>query len=675
MTSGSPEEADAAPGRPSHVMDGAQFGAGVRRLLTRAGHDLRRGTPGEGDNLLVWGHGEEARRGADLAAATGATLVRVGHAFLRMQPAGPSGAAPIGLLLDRRGLHSDASSPSDLEAILSGHPLDDTALMDRARDAIARLQAAHLTAHAPVDPELAPPDPGFVLVIDQPRGHAAIRLGHANADSFAEMLTWARQDHPDAAIRVLRDFGARSGGGQGHFDPATLPPGVAIEDRPVSPVRLFEHARAVYTVTSLMGFEALLAGHRPVTFGVPFYAGWGLTDDRRPVPARRNRRLTRAQLAAAALILYPVWHDLHRDRPGTLEDALGALEAQARAWREDRAGYVAFAVRDWKRPYPTAFFGQQGGALSRVRDVDTAARDGRPVQVWAGRESPRLVEACAQSGRRLLRVGDGVLPLRALGGRPRPPLSLVQDDLGNPHDHRRESRLEHLIASAAALPDTRLARAERLIAAIAGSRRPDDAPPPSSGIEGPFVLVAGQAAGDAALLHDAGEMATAHDLLRTARRLHPQARLVYWAPPAAPTDPSDGAEALADDVARGTDPIALIEGAERMVTISSGLGFEALLRGRPVTVLGAPFYAGWGLTTDFGPVPDRRRARPSLAALVHAVLIAYPRYHDPVTDMPCPPEIAVARLLSDPTLATRPATPLTRFRTALARWMRGQGLP
>jgi capsular polysaccharide export protein len=64
----------------------------------------------------------------------------------------------------------------------------------------------------------------------------------------------------------------------------------------------------------------------------------------------------------------------------------------------------------------------------------------------------------------------------------------------------------------------------------------------------------------------------------------------------------------------------------------------------PVTTLGAPFYAGWGLTTDLGEVPARRRARPSLAALVHATLIAYPRYHDPVTGLPCPVEVAVDRL-------------------------------
>ena len=80
--------------------------------------------------------------------------------------------------------------------------------------------------------------------------------------------------------------------------------------------------------------------------------------------------------------------------------------------------------------------------------------------------------------------------------------------------------------------------------------------------------------------------------------------------------------------------------------MTSLLGFEALLRGVKVTCLGAPFYAGWGLTRDLGPVPERRRARPTLAGLVHAALIDYPRYFDPKTRLPCPAEVAVERLAS-----------------------------
>ena len=78
--------------------------------------------------------------------------------------------------------------------------------------------------------------------------------------------------------------------------------------------------------------------------------------------------------------------------------------------------------------------------------------------------------------------------------------------------------------------------------------------------------------------------------------------------------------------------------------MTSLLGFEALLRGVPVTTTGAPFYAGWGLTRDLGRIPARRVARPGLHGLAHAALIDYPRYCDPVTGLPCPVEVAVTRL-------------------------------
>src|SRR5690606_22713691 len=78
---------------------------------------------------------------------------------------------------------------------------------------------------------------------------------------------------------------------------------------------------------------------------------------------------------------------------------------------------------------------------------------------------------------------------------------------------------------------------------------------------------------------------------------------------------------------------------------------EALLRGVPVTTLGAPFYAGWGLTRDLGPVPARRQVRADLEQLIYCALIAYPRYFDPVSRLPCPPEVAVERL-SDPTFVS-----------------------
>jgi capsular polysaccharide export protein len=666
--------------RAYHFNAGFLTNARVRRILTLAGHDLALGKPGAEDDVLVWGHSPHAPRGEAVAEATGATLVRVEDAFLRSLHPGRSGEPPLGLVIDRTGIHFDASRPSDLETILARHPLDNTVLLDRARDAIARMAEGHLTKYAAVDPTLEPPPPGFVLVVDQTRGDASIRLGQANSDSFAEMLAWAREDHPDATIVVKTHPETAAGHREGHFDPANLPPGVVLETRPISPWRLFEHARAVYTVSSQLGFEAILAGHRPITFGVPFYAGWGLTDDRRPVPARRNRKLTRAQLVAAALILHPVWYDPCRDRLCPLEDVLGALEAQARAWREDRAGYAAVGMRAWKRGHLTAFFGGAGGRIDWFEDVAKAAEDGRTVQVWASRESEELVRACARTSRALLRVEDGFLRSRGLGAELVPPLSLVRDDLGIHYDPARESRLERLIAEAAALPPARLLRAEKLIASLRRGRitkynLAGEAALPEVPEGRAVILVPGQVEDDASVRQGAGEVATNLELLRTARRLHPTGFLVYKPHPDVEAGLREGAvplEALvglADHVASRADPVALIERADRVVTITSGLGFEALIRGVPVTTLGAPFYAGWGLTDDLGPVPIRRRARPNLAALVHATLIAYPRYHDPVSGLPCSVEVAVERLRTG---AGPSRPPRLRILAKLQGWFAGR---
>lgn len=643
---------------------GCYFNAGfltqpqVRRILTLAGHDLRLGgSPGAGDDVLVWGHSPYADRGEAVASDTGAPLLRIEDAFLRSLHPGRDGEPPLGLLIDRTGMYFDATGPSDLETLLATHALDDTALLNRARDVMSRMADGHLGKYAAVDPDLAPPDPGFVLVVDQTRKDASIRLGQANADSFAEMLTYARQDHPDALIVVKTHPETRSGHREGHFDPNHLPMNVVIEDRPISPWRLFEHARAVYTVSSQLGFEAILAGHRPVTFGVPFYAGWGLTDDRRPTPARRARTLTRAQLVAAALILHPVWYDPYRDRLCEVEDALATLEARARAWREDRHGHVALGIAAWKRKHHTAFFGQSGGRIRYTDDPAAALEDGRPVQVWAAREDRDLAPEAEAAGRRLIRVEDGFLRSRGLGARLVPPLSLIADDLGIAYDPNRESRLERLIAEAAGMPPDRLSRAERVLASIRRhgvtkynlGGEADDIPVPGGQR---VILVPGQVEDDASVLKGAGDVATNLECLRTARRLFPDAYLIYKPHPDVVAGLRQGAVTaadlveLADHVASGADPLAVIARATRVVTMTSGLGFEALIRDVPVTTLGAPFYAGWGLTTDLGPVPGRRRARPSLAALIHATLIAYPRYHDPVTDQPCPVEVAIDRLVS-----------------------------
>ncbi len=103
---------------------------------------------------------------------------------------------------------------------------------------------------------------------------------------------------------------------------------------------------------------------------------------------------------------------------------------------------------------------------------------------------------------------------------------------------------------------------------------------------------------------------------------------------------------LADQIETTRTMATLIAMVDELHVNSSLAGFEALMRGKQVTVHGVPFYAGWGLTIDRGPVPPRRTARRTLDELIAAALLLYPRYLDPATFLPCPAEVLVKRLVT-----------------------------
>ncbi len=631
----------------------------VRRILSLAGYDIRLGLPQPDDLVGVWGNSPTAHRGLTIAQKRGAPVVRVEDAFLRSLHPGRSGEAPMGLLVDRSGLHFDPSVPSDLETLLASHPLDNTALLDRARGGMARMREMHLSKYSAFDVGLTPPEPGYVLVIDQTLGDAAVTASAGNRARFCEMLVMAQEENPGARVLIKTHPETATGHRGGHFTEEDVNDRVSFLNAPISPWVLLEGAVGVYTLSSQMGFEAILAGHKPRVFGQPFYAGWDLTQDEVPL-ARRQRNLTRAQLFAAAMILYPRWYDPFHDCLCELETVLDTLEANTRAWREDHKGWTASGMRVWKRRHLQRMFGR----YEKVRFVSEPPKNkAKPHMVWASRSSD------AQD---LIRVEDGFLRSRGLGAELVPPLSLVTDDLGIYYDPTRPSRLEEWIAARETLrPDQQL-RAERLVAHLMtdGLSKYNIGNPAPELPQGHRVLVPGQVEDDASIKLGTNTTRTNLEALRVAREANPNAVLIYKPHPDVEAGLRDGqidASGLADVIAECTDPATLLSQVDELWTMTSLMGFEALLRGVQVTTLGAPFYAGWGLTTDLGAVPARRGAQPSLMGLVHATLIDYPRYFDPETGQPCSAEIAAERLAqSDPTPTGRLNRLLSKIQGALA---------
>ena len=618
----------------------------VRRILSLAGYELTLGLPDRGDMVAVWGQSPNQYRGQWIAKKRKAGLLRVEDAFLRSVQPGRAGDPPLGLILDRSGCHFDASYPCDLENILRHDPLKDTDLLCRAEQTIMRIRDNHISKYNAFETTQSPPAPGYVLVIDQTFGDAALRASGAGKAEFKAMLAAARREHPDANIIIKSHAETILGHRRGYFSAADATDTIRLLATPISPWQLFDGAIAVYTMSSQMGFEAILAGHTPHVFGQPFYAGWGLSKDRKPITGR-TRILSRAQLFAAAMILYPIWYDPYRDRLCALEDVLDILEAQSRAWRDDHRGWVACGMRLWKRPHLQSIFGRSKRIIFQnnlAKAHHTSTRHQRNLMVWASGHQDLAFPTT--------RIEDGFLPSRGLGATLTPPLSLVADRLGIYYDPRAPSQLEQMIGDTVTLRPDQKARAERLRQQVIGAGLTKyNAGQTAAEITGTRrILVPGQVEDDASILTAAGDIKTNLALLTAVRRANPDAIILYKPHPDVEARlrlgavPDRDTAASADRVLTNTDPGTLLTQIDEVWTMTSLLGFEALLRNKRVVTYGAPFYAGWGLTHDLGRPPTRRVARPDLLGLLYATLIAYPRYFDPVTRLPCPVEVVVDRL-------------------------------
>lgn len=617
----------------------------IKRILALAGWDVALGRPSDGDWVGVWGAAPSARRGTAVADRRHAPVLRVEDAFLRsLHPGRVAGEPPLGLLLDRSGNHFDASGPSDLETLLTEDPLDNSAELNAARALMARMTRLRLSKYSAHDPDLPPLEPGYVLVIDQAEGDASVRASVPGDDAararFAEMLYYAQTEHPAARILIRSHPETTARQRAGHYTESQAQGRIAFVDGAYAPAELFEGAIAVYTLSSQMGFEAILAGHKPRVFGTPFYAGWGLTEDEH-VLTRRQKRLTRAQLFAGAMMRFPVWYDPYEDRLCDLSRVMDTLESTRRAWIEDRHGWVGQNIRLWKRPHMQALFGQH----RRMRFTGIANAPVRTM-VWGQGQT---------TAPSVWRVEDGFLRSRGLGAELVPPVSLVLDDLGLYYDPRQPSRLEQLIADSPTLPESDLNRARRVTDIIVREGvtkyATDRTPLPLPKTDGrATLLVPGQVEDDASVVLGSPTVRTNADLLKRVRAENPDALILYKPHPDVQAGLRAGATAhaadWADHVLDDAPIAALLDHVDAVWTMTSLTGFEALLRQVPVTTLGIPFYAGWGLTTDLCAMPERRGRKVTLEGLVHAALIAYPRYHDPVTNQPCPVEVALDRLVT-----------------------------
>ena len=397
---------------------------------------------------------------------------------------------------------------------------------------------------------------------------------------------------------------------------------------------------------------------------MPFYAGWGLTDDELPAPARR-KPVPLENLVHAALVAYPRYIDPESGERCKPERVIEWMGFQRRMRGRFPALLYAVGFSDWKKPIIEAYF--QGSSVRFAQRLQQVPA-GLPVIGWGLKslESPlRWYEFGTKRGvaedvsdRTVIRIEDGFLRSVGLGADLVRPLSWVVDKRGIYYDATRLSDLEHILQNEPfdeALLARALALRERIVTTgltkyNVGSgawQRPAEA--------AQVILVPGQVETDASIAYGAPEGVCSvrrnMDLLKAVRQANPDAYVVYKPHP----------DVLAGLRVKGLDEGSALQWCDEQVVdvpmgemlglvdevhvITSLAGFEALLRGKKVTCYGQPFYAGWGLTLDIAPLARRTR-RLSLGQLVAGALILYPTYVSRTTGRFTTPERALDELMA-----------------------------
>lgn len=629
---------------------------------------------GQVTGFLGWGKRESGARAERWSDAAGVRTLSLEDGFLRSVSLGVLGDTALSIVIDDLGIYYDASRPSRLEMLVKdaatqrvGHADASCHDASRAMSLIVRHGLSKYN-HAP---DFVPPGDwrdDAILVIDQTHGDVAVRLGGADASSFRAMLAAALAENPGKPVWIKTHPDVMCGKKAGYLvDAAFNDPRVRLLPADVSPPSLLKRVGKVYAVSSQMGFEALLCGKPVVTFGLPWYAGWGLTDDRHadaPTVADRRGRATLLQLFDAAYLRYCRYIDPETGSRGMIFDVIAHLAKQRRLNEVTRGELVCVGLSLWKRSVVAPFL-RHGGARVRFVDSPAALRRlppdaSRRVVLWGARR-PDVAAVAQDLGLPVLRMEDGFIRSVGLGSNLIAPLSLVIDDLGIYFDPRTPSRLEAILERGG-FDDAELAEARSVRTALVDARIGKynvgnggvvlPSPRPAK-----VILVPGQVEDDASIRTGSPWISTNLSLLSSVRAANPDAFIVFKPHPDVVSGNRAGAVALheacrlADAVAPESDVIACVEQADEVHTMTSLTGFEALLRGKRVVCYGAPFYAGWGLTHDVfanvssgaepvpvaGGLPDthpvwsRRTRRLTLDELIAGTLLRYPRYVHPVS--------------------------------------------
>ncbi|MDQ2138293.1 capsular polysaccharide biosynthesis protein [Alcaligenaceae bacterium B3P038] len=592
--------------------------------------------------IVGWGYRPTTTKPRKIANRLGLPYVAVEDGFLRSYGTGSTHPS-LSLVVDTSGIYYAATGPSDLENLLRS-PLDllngPGADYEQARSLIIRLQLSKYNAAPELREHIGGDGGPRILVVDQTNADASVEHGMADKSTFVAMLREARSDYPNGTIYIKTHPEVSRGDKKGYLQKIDLDPRTVLLKEEMNAISLLEQMDHVYVVTSQLGFEALLLNKKVSCFGLPWYAGWGVTHDKEKCP-RRDRTRSVDELFAAAYLHYTRYINPETHDVGSIFDVIRWLSRQRESQQLLEGRTFAIGFRRWKAENIRPFLGLERKKTHFVKDATAASRfkltPNDRIVIWGAQPSEQVRDLASISGAKITKVEDGFFRSVGLGSDFVPPQSIVLDDLGLYFDTRQPSQLENIL-STTLFSEEDLIRAQAIINLITEKSLTKyniepNIDPIWNNSSRHTILVTGQVEDDASILYGASDIRDNLSLLIETRRCNPGSFIVYKPHPDVTVKNRKGRLAsldclnYADVIENNISVVSCIAASDEVHTITSLSGFEALIRNKKVKTYGMPFYAGWGLTEDNSSQLSRSR-KLSIYELVAGVLIHYPTYWD-----------------------------------------------
>ncbi|EDO8598821.1 capsular polysaccharide biosynthesis protein [Campylobacter jejuni] len=622
------------------------------------------------DLFFGWGRKKSGLKAMNLAKKYNTKFILLEDGFIRSLNLGVENSPSFSMVKDDIGIYYDGTMPSKLENLLNTYEFKDEEIKQakKAIELIKKYKISKYNNNLDIPDDYFQKDEKRVLIITQTANDASLEFGFAKDFKTVDMIKDAIKENPDSKIYIKIHPDVLSGKKQSDLVINSLPKECILITENFNPIALLEFFDKVYTKTSGMGFEALIQECKCVCYGVPFYAGWGLTKDKLECKRRMQKR-SLEEVFYAAYILYAEYFNPYLNQKSNIFDTIQTLAKYKSIEKANSNRLFMLGFTLWKRHFIKPFFKAKNNEIIFLNSIKSLVRyklkDDDKFFIWGRRIDYNVLkttlikkaqdENLSHFTPKISLVEDGFIRSISLGSDLTRPFSLIVDDKGLYIDPNKASKLEELLQNEI-FDENMLNRAKNIIKILLENRfskyngLKHENLKINAKIGQKVILIPAQVEDDASMILGGFSLSTL-DLLKEVRSKNQDAYIIFKPHPDVLSGNRVGLKdetlilEFCDEIVKDCSIDSAIKIADEIHTITSTSGFDALLRAKKVFTYGMPFYAGWGLTKDKHKC-ERRTRKLSLEELVAGALITYPRYINPKTKTLCEIEVCLDIMLN-----------------------------